>query len=264
MAYDDLRAAFQEGDVVFGLNGPLFKAVESLQRPRSIGVRKFRFFGNKETKSKGIVQADLTDVVWNPRNPTEYATDREISKSLATKRLGTGFRAHLAGHPKYDVASQYREGKLRRGPGQQSPKDLTNAWGRTSKAGLEYHLNRGATIHFVVTDIDLDKVTKKSEQHKHLVTSRELRYLYRRRNEKAVKERVKFYDESGQIDQQAFFGRPEWKQYTPKKDVVEHESSTAKGSGEKDYWNRQVAESSLSQLGTKALSLTPSKSIRPR
>lgn len=244
MAYEELRSAFKEGDVVFGLNGPLLDAVDNLGHPRTVRVRTVPLFGKKVAKFKGLIQADITDFVWDHKNPTEYASDKEIRRSLASQMLGTNFRAYLTGHPKYDVASQYREGKLVRGPGQQSPKDLTNAWGRTSKAGLLYHLERGATVHFVITGIDLNKVANKTESNKHSVTSRELRLLYRRRNDPLVQQRVKLYDTSGPIDQAAFFARPEWQQYSPKSersDVVEHSHSAVSTANESDYWSRQLA-----------------------
>jgi hypothetical protein len=265
MAYEDLRAAFKEGDVVFGLNRPMLDAVDSLRRPRRIRVRSIPLFGKKLLKAKGLIQADITDVVWNSRNPSEYATDKEIKKSLVDKQLGTNFRAHLAGHVKYDVASQYREGKLVQGPGKQSPKDFTNAWGRTSKAGLEYHLKRGATVHFVVTNIDLNKVARKSEADKHSVTNRELRLLYRRRNDRSVKERVKFYDESGAIDQAVFFARPEWKNYIPREErdaVAQQERSSSKSSGGKEYWNRQVAQQSQTAAAKETVSRKSHMSLR--
>lgn len=267
MAYEELRSAFREGDVVFGLSEPLMDAVESLRRPRSVRVRTMPLFGKKVTKYKGLIQADITDVVWKSKDPTAYASDKEIRRSLASQMLGTGFRAFLTGHPKYDVASQYREGKLVHGPGRQSPKDLTNAWGRTSKAGLIYHLNRGATVHFVVTDIDLNRVANKTEPDKHLVTSRELRLLYRRRHDPVVQQHVKFYDASGPIDQAAFFARPEWKQYSPKSersDVAEHDRSAASSAIASNYWSRQLASGSKTSPVKQAASRLLGKGLRRR
>jgi len=258
VAKDDLARAFKKGDVVYGLRDPLFEAIATLRQPRHVEKRRFLILGKLKKKALGIIQLDITDAVWKHGSPKRYSTDKEIKDQLVDGRMGRRFRDHLRNHARYDVASQYERGVLEAGF-----EDRRKAWGRTSKAGLEFHLSRGATVHFLVTDIKLADVAQKSGTGgPDYITAKELRWLYRNRRTPEVANNVKFYNSQGRIAAEDFWARPEWASYIPRAEQMGASGmagpSTHSGPAEQpnNYWKTQVAQGQVSH-GT-----TPSESTR--
>jgi len=211
LAYEDLIKAFKNGDVIYGLRAPLFAAASRVEQPQHVHKRTFPLLGKKVSKATGLIQADLTNAVWDKEKPKEYRSDEQIDRALVDKDLGINFREHLLNHPRYNVAAQYEAGLLK---ADDEVVDLRTAWGRTSKGGLEYHLKRGATVHFVVTGVELDHVaSKEGTGGQGFITAKELRWLHRHQHDDAVKKRVKFYTEHAQLDAQSYLSRPEWDRY---------------------------------------------------
>lgn len=211
LPYEDLIKAFKNGDVIYGLRDPLLDAASRVDQPREMRKRSFPLLGKKVAKATGLIQADITNAVWDANKPTRYSSDKEIERALVEKELGVGFREHLREHRKYNVAAQYADGLL---DAKDEKVDLRTAWGRTSKGGLEYHLNRGASVHFVITGVGLDDVASKNGTGgPGFITAKELRWLHRNQHDDAVKKRVKFYTEDAQLDAETYLSRPEWDRY---------------------------------------------------
>lgn len=250
MPYDDLIDSFKEGDVIYGLHDHLLAVADLVRQPREIRKRAFPIFGKKQTKATGLLQADITNAVWDRKDPTRYATDKEIKKALVNKALGVNFREHLNTHEKYNVASDYEKGNLRVGD---EDTDLRTAWGRTSKAGIEYHLTRGATVHFVATGVRVEEVaTKTGTGSKEYITSKELRWLHRNRNEPAVKERVKFYTPDEKLDTVSYLSQPAWEKYVTRGERQQtrfDDGKLASGSNvdPKQYWSTLASSSASGQ-----------------
>lgn len=246
VAYEDLIEAFKTGDVIYGLRDHLLPAAGLVGQPRQVRKRLFPLFGRKVSKATGLIQGDITDAVWDKDRPKRYSSDKEIKRALVDKYLGINFREYLRRHPKYDVASHYEDGIF-------DPKDtqyaLRAAWGRTSKGSLDYHLKRGATIHFIVTEIALDEVASKNGTgSKGFVTAQELRWLYRNRHSDAVKQRVKFYTESTQVDAESFLSQPIWDKYSSRQKLPQtstNEGMSASGSNaDPQYFKKLISGSS--------------------
>jgi len=212
MAYEALAAAFQNGDVLYGLDVPRAEALEALKNhgiARTGSSTKIYLCGiirRTQTRTNVTIQNDLTNAVWDPANPGQYAPDESIVKQLSDPNRGRDFKRFLDGHPKYNVANQPTNTGLK-------------SWNRTSKAGLEFQTRRGNTVHFIMTDLinTIDQIASKTRYGKKgNITSAELRWLYRHRNFEDVKNHVRFWLKDREMQHDEVFNREEWNSYTPK------------------------------------------------
>ncbi len=215
MTYEKLADNFTDGDIIYGLDSPRSEALQTLKKrgvERQALVTSAYFCGlpgRKKTKKNIIIQNDITNAVWNPASPNEYSSNKSIKKELLDSQRGIGFKDFLSNHPTYNVAD--------RPDSATDPVEKgTNAWRRTSKAGLEHHVKSAATVHFIVKDLKIDVVASKMG-HGTSITSSELRWLYRHKDTNDVINHVKFYDPSGEIPQDIIFNDPQWNAYKPKK-----------------------------------------------
>ncbi len=211
-AYEHLADNFGHGHVVYGLDGPRKQALNALQThgfERTSKVSKpFSCGLASKTKRNIIIQNDLTNAVWDPGSANQYATDKNIKKALVNGQTGIHFKALLSGHDKYNVASRV---DLETDP----VKKATNAWKRTSKAGLEFHVKNNRTVHFIMTGLNIHDIASKSG-HGQSITSSELRWLYRHRHLDNVKDNVKFYNADQEMSHDEVFSDPAWGAYRPK------------------------------------------------
>ncbi|MCG1018119.1 MULTISPECIES: hypothetical protein [Burkholderiaceae] len=209
--YQQLAAVFQEGDIVYGLDAPRKRALDTLKQAG---------FNNLDQGSGGtqkrdalplkriLIQNDLTNAVWDPLDkPYVYQSDKRIKKTLADAQRGIAFKKFLSRHPRYNVASEVT-------PSQQLTLEASKAlWKKTSKAGLEYQLLvRQKNIHFIVDDIDenLSAVASKIG-HGTSITSSELRWLYRHQKTEQVKQRVRFWKENREVPHDEIFNSKKWR-----------------------------------------------------
>lgn len=217
MPYEDLASAFKSGDVIYGLDQPRNAAVQAVT---NLGFRRqvtYRSMilgcipGPEKTRAVVLIQNDITNAVWDPQKPNQYASRSAIGKVLMDAARGEQFRAFLQQHPRYNVAQNNRvTADPIKGP--------VEAWRRTSKGGLEFQVRyRGAKVHFVVEKIidSLDQVASK-QHHGQSITSAELRWLYRHRHLADVQNNVRFWLPDGEVSQDDLFSRKEWSAYAPK------------------------------------------------
>lgn len=223
--YKELAAAFRYGDVVYGLDQPRDTALKAL---KNAGFEREAKTTPSPQKSKtanlkyALIQNDLTNAVWNTDNPRTFQPDRLIAKTLSDANRGINFKDFLSRHSRYNVTqdvmlSNYEE--QRKTPTFNPQPLFTNLWKKTSKAGLEYQLLKTKNkIHFVVDNIidTLDMVASKTG-HGTSITSSELRWLYRHKETSAVKNRVRFWSQHGEIPHQEILDPTKWKAYRPQK-----------------------------------------------
>lgn len=215
--YAGLANAFARGDVIYGLAKPRGKALKALKAAGhkrhvtgAAGRIQRLLFG--QPKTHVTIQNDLTNSVWRLEDPSAYASDFKIRKRITDPGRGIRFKRFLAGHPRYNVAStsQSKRGLL-------TFPEMKNLWRKTSKAGLEFQVtsNYGA-VHFVVEKIidSIDVVISKRGWGKS-ITSSELRWLYRHKDTEAVRNRVRFWNQDGELPHEQVFDAVKWQAYAP-------------------------------------------------
>ncbi|ANY87539.1 MULTISPECIES: RHS repeat-associated core domain-containing protein [Pseudomonas] len=220
-----LAKLFESGDIVYGLDAPRKKAVAALE---GVGVKRkeakasptgmLRLFKKKKERSHIVIQNDITDAVWDPGNPTQYAQDKDIKNHLHDFKRGISFREFLKSHAAYNVKELEGARQLKENPSLVM-KLGPELWKKTSKAGLAFQLlDQKKTVHFVVDIIEdtLAGVASKTKGPGTSITSSELRWLYRHRALPEVQANLIFYREGKKISQDEIFGKPEWENYKPK------------------------------------------------
>jgi len=226
--FHDLVTAFRPGDVLYGLNAPREEALEVLklygfQRQVLVPTKKSirqKLFGvalpESSLRQNIIIQNDITNAVWNMKNPDFYATNMEIGRILADPERGIAFRSFLEKHPRYNVASDQL---VKNSGGVLGLQVFKRLWKRTSKAGLEFQISaRQRTVHFLADIIgdDIETVVSK-KGHGASITSTELRWLYRHRETDFVRANVRFWRNGKEISHADIFDLPGWKSYAPKR-----------------------------------------------
>lgn len=213
MAYEDLANNFHNGDVIYGLDVPRAQALRTLkthnvERTQPITtVYCCGLFSSTKVKRNIVIQNDLTNAVWDPSSPNKYSSRKKIKSELADAKKGVTFKSFLKTHVNYNV-------KSRHDPETDSMKKAKNAWQRTSKAGLEFSVRNKGTVHFIITDLQIDSVASK-KGHGESITSGELRWLYRHKNVQDVIDHVKFYNADGEVSHDEVFNNSSWDAYQP-------------------------------------------------
>ncbi|MGV3346612.1 hypothetical protein ACGVWS_13050 [Enterobacteriaceae bacterium LUAb1] len=110
------------------------------------------------------------------------------------KEIYKNFIAHLSSHKKYQSVID---------PNNYQPDNLSKFWGRKVKGGLSWItsdsleiyqlLGRSITIHFILDGISMLDVINKTSRYKTKITPKELRWIYRHRNDAYVRERIQFW-----------------------------------------------------------------------
>lgn len=220
MPYEALALAFEDGDVLYGLNEPRATALNALGRARTVHVGRVVLgcipWGEVE-KTNVLIQNDITNAVWDPLHAGRYSSSRHIRRTISDGNRGVAFRQFLRSHDRYDVAS------LGLGPG-----DGVRGWTKTSKAGLEFHARTNRTVHFIITDIAFGDVASKTRYGaKGNITSAELRWLFRHRQTPEVKNFVRFWTEDREFSHAEVFDDPAWSTYNPKQTYGDFGGSNA-------------------------------------
>ncbi|MCG1042000.1 hypothetical protein KQH60_05205 [Mycetohabitans sp. B8] len=211
--YQQLAEVFQEGDIVYGLDAPRKRALDTLKQAGFSNPDQ----GSGSTQKRDalppkkiLIQNDLTNAVWDPLGkPYLYQSDKRIKKALVDAQRGIAFKAFLSRHARYNVASEVT-------PSQQLTLEASKAlWKKTSKAGLEYQLLvRQKNIHFIVDGIDEDEnlsAVAGKTGHGTSITSSELRWLYRHQKTEQVKQHVRFWKEDREVPHDEIFSPKKWR-----------------------------------------------------
>ncbi|MDE9535686.1 RHS repeat-associated core domain-containing protein [Xenorhabdus bovienii] len=220
---------FKEGDILYGLDNPRATALADLAKvgfkrtskstanSGNVFSRLRQSFRKKNnTKRNILIQNDITNATWDASKPREYATDKSIKKEVHDYQRVIGFREFLSEHPKYNVKNDNElVTALINNPSITTSVPL---WQKTSKAGLDYQLfERKAPVPFLVDTIGNDINTVISKQgHGASITSSELRWLYRHKDTKEVKENLKFWRDGKAVPHSEVFSEAKWSSYQPK------------------------------------------------
>ncbi|WP_274715211.1 hypothetical protein [Xenorhabdus bovienii] len=220
---------FKEGDILYGLDNPRATALSDLakvgfKRTSKSAVNTCNVFSmlrqsfrkKNDTKRNILIQNDITNATWDASKPREYATDKSIKKEVHDYQRVINFKEFLSKHPKYNVKNDTElVTALINNPSMTTSVPL---WQKTSKAGLDYQLfvNK-APVHFLVDTIgdDIDTVISK-QGHGASITSSELRWLYRHKDTKEVKENLKFWRDGKAVPHSEIFADTKWSSYQPK------------------------------------------------
>ncbi len=109
MPYELLARTFQEGDLIYGLNHSIDEALATLAKHNHKRVKRMYLGilqGQPLNKKTAMLQADITDAVWNKEKPTAYSSNFRIGRLLADTRQGRSYWDFLSDHERYNVAQQ--------------------------------------------------------------------------------------------------------------------------------------------------------------
>lgn len=194
---------FQEGeDIIYGLDKPRKTVLDSL--------------GRKDGDKRIFIQNDITNAVWNPVIPSEYLRDEDIEGQLNDADRAKRFRSFLQADPNFNVATQNL-----------NPVD---SWKKTSKAGLKFQLiQEKKDVIFIVDELELSCVVDKHsanpiyKNRARQITSGEIRWLYRNKDNENVKQHLKLYENGILLNNEEFFNRPEWEIYKINRERKHHD-----------------------------------------
>ncbi|MHC5231071.1 hypothetical protein [Brucella sp. LJL56] len=96
-------------------------------------------------------------------------------------------------------------------------KEAAHTIARKCKRGLEWAAEKGKPAHFILDDINIKNVLDKDTTPGQSVTSRELRYVYRNRDNEIGKN-VHFWKEGKEVEAPWDSEREPWKDYKPKRE----------------------------------------------
>lgn len=142
------------------------------------------------------------------------------------------FINYVANHKKYS-SIQSALSEIGDNP-EMSDIELLNI-GRKCKAALVWASESGVRVHFILDDIDMDEVVRKlpntrpplgSATPTTSITSRELRFLYRNRNNEKISSNVRFWKEGKQVPAPWETDSTTWKRYKPKSEIIDAQTTT--------------------------------------
>tara|TARA_Y100001960_G_C14762043_1_gene874647 strand:+ start:680 stop:1621 length:942 start_codon:yes stop_codon:yes gene_type:complete len=203
--WNQLAKEFEDGDILYGLDGPRSRAKSAILSERShirTQTASFIFFTKTRLFERIIIQNQITNAVFSPLQDG-LSTDRQVRRNARREDVhiesdpqrAIQFRDFLSQHPKYDVSGYRKTGNM----------DAARAaWLKTSKAGLEFQATqRDGKIHFILDDLTFDRVLKQDMlpsakaaariKYPLDITSGEVRWLFRNRTNKKVVEAVVFW-----------------------------------------------------------------------
>lgn len=230
--FEQIIKEFQRGDILYGLDAPrdaVCRAIRKSMKEKGLFF-KILCFGRK--RQDIIIQNQLTNSVVNVSKishqlhaPGEfYSSDWKIrlrGEATADPKRAIQFKHFLRNHPKWNLEkgitpdqirsvhqaqyihwgktveldiSRLKNAKIRKLAPKNSESNLDiakEAWTRTSKAGLEFQTkSRNKRIHFILDEIAFDRVIEKKPGD---ITSAEIRWLYRNRNNPQVANNVVYW-----------------------------------------------------------------------
>lgn len=209
-------------DVIYGTDTPRGEVRDAIKK-----CVEHCFKEKKEYSSFGSIQNDLTNSVWGPMSPTEKIYTEDQYKRI--KHLYGRDMAERIRHYEESLDQTYPQKIWTNFSSNDLMAEATARWKKTSKAGLKYQLlERKKNVYFMLRQANPEqtmedaiskqiKYSMKGEAYGNQVTSSELRWLYRHREAPEVKEHLKIYYGSQEINQEIFFNNQEWGVYQPKK-----------------------------------------------
>ena len=207
---------WNDGDVLYGLDRPRAEARSALLQYLAHcrdedGNRVQIIEPQRITDQRIFIQNQLTDATVDVLALNGHPRPKYIKPKKSTVpdvERAKGYQNFLKNHPKFNMNRPLPEGDVMTKAGR--------AWKRTSKAGLEYQAKqRGGRVHFIIDDLDWDQIATKDAQFGRSVTSSEIRWLYRQRNDPQVTRNV-IYWKDGKVSQSPWQLAPDaFAQYHP-------------------------------------------------
>lgn len=191
--YPENFVQFQPGDLVYGLGGELG---EVITRGGDVGIpangEYFDTNGTRYQVTAQGVRSAIDEIAENMPNFPEYDSMAQEYWEF----FSTGANRY-AGKP-YRDSSNLRGS----GPGWQSNylgNELNLSFGRTSKAMIDFTVEKGNQILYLLDGIDMESVVRKmpvemSGRMQMSITAEELRYIYRHRNDAAFVGKIRFLE----------------------------------------------------------------------
>ena len=201
--WEELAKIFADGDILYGLDqgrGAAKKAILEHRRTVEQQTVVFCFFRRTRQFERIVIQNDITNSVFDPTKDG-LKTNGQINKTKAVQSdpsRATSFRDFVASHPKYSLANYKATGNM---------DDARAAWLKTSKAGLEFQATKrsGFKIHFILDGLKFDRVLAQDSVAASVaatkirtpldITSGEVRWLFRHRNDASVTQAIVFWQQ---------------------------------------------------------------------
>jgi len=192
------REKFKPGDLIYGLDAPRKLFYE--QREKIVNNDLY-FIDHYALRSELVILKSIArhyderrDEIEKKKVLQEVEAVKNRLKKNGEKEIYNNFLAHLSGHEKYRStldSNNYRLGSLPKFWGQKVKGGLS--WVTSDSLGIYEILGRSITIHFILDGISMFDVIKKTSHYKTNITPKELRWIYRHRNDVYVRERIQFW-----------------------------------------------------------------------
>ncbi|WP_374699524.1 RHS repeat-associated core domain-containing protein [Wolbachia endosymbiont (group A) of Limnophora tigrina] len=165
---------FKKGDLIYGLDSPRKNYVDSAKK---------KYPGEK------IIINKYNDPVLGKYSPTSS------SIPLKDKDL-VEYEEFLKSEEKFNekvLKNEDKENEYKKGSAFDTIKRMERQIARACKAGIVFKTSRGKKVHFVLDEIDINRVLDKKIYHYKNITSGELRSIYRQRNKEWIEKNVVFW-----------------------------------------------------------------------
>lgn len=193
----DAANHFQAGDVVYGKTHDRWQVFRMISKLNGLSEKDI------------VMQNTLTNSIWSKDAHWEFKSDDETKERVNDYDRALDFKKFIAQHDRYNVTDPVISASL----------DTKGFFAKTSKAGLEFQTKiREKPVIFCVDQLVdvIPEIVSKQGRHGIAITSHELRWIYRHRDDDKVKENVKFSLHGKLVSLDTVFSLPGWDKYQPK------------------------------------------------
>lgn len=157
-----------------------------------------------------------------------HITDNEIASVSDPEKISyknDEFIQYISNHEKYSSIQSVRSVNGYIGWVYAEPEIVL---GRKCKAGLGWASENDIHVNFVLDKIDMNEVVDKTSESSMAksFTSRELRYLYRNRNNEKIRNNVQFWNEGKPVKPPWETDPETWSKYKPKSEMASAQATT--------------------------------------
>ncbi len=214
--------SFKEGDLFYGLSTPRLKMMQ--EKIKNVEEILYQNQENLSSENKSFV---LLDTINNQFLGTGYSHQVKSKQELSSLSKQEESNFYIKSHTyEGEKSNEHHEVKNFRefleNHDRYDPRKIANSddidkrIGKACKGGLEYITKiKKQQIHFVIDGLDVQKVMadlKNAKDHRS-ITGKEIKWLYRHRNDQKIMNHVIFYEKS-QPTETPWIKEPElWKTY---------------------------------------------------
>lgn len=248
----ELAGRFNPGDKLYGLR---WERPQDAVKDKAGGYANVidqlnnQFVGTKGVGPKGQENAqkakedlrvnsphNVLPSVW--KDNAEYGKESVAAKTPEQKQEGLEFKQWLETHPKYSPTETQVRGEALSSPFRQFDRVK-----KACKAGIQYSVERGKKVHFILDGIDLETVINKQDystkapevkvnpvtgDSNQNITASELRYVYRNWDDPLFKNGVEFWQGGEKVDPPWEKDPVSWQRYR-RKPLAAHKSVVGSG-----------------------------------